>query len=123
MCSYYHKETNMSTSSKEKVSTFKELIKDGLFFICVVCHRCLYRRSVLIFYQNKYNLEIPPLFRIKSFDSSTYICETCSQKCQKYEIPCRSVSNTLEVFDLPTEFQNIRKPERVLIAKRILFKK
>ena len=105
MCSYYHKKTNMSTSSKEKVSTFKELIKDGLFFICVVCHRCLYRRSVVIFYQNKYNLEIPPLFRIKSFDSSTYIYETCSQKCQKYEIPCRSVSNTLEYLIYQQSFR------------------
>ena len=71
-----------------------------------------YRRSVVIFDQNKYNLEIPPLF-IKSFDSSTYICKTCSKKCQKYEKPCQSVSNKLEVFDLPTEFQSIRKLERV----------
>ena len=34
-----------------------------------------------------------------------------------------SVSNKLEVFDLPTEFQSIRKLERALIVKRILFKK
>ena len=91
MCSYYHKKATMSASSKEKVSKFKELIKDGPFFICVMCHCCLYRKSVVIFDQQKYNLEIPPLFRIKSFDSSTYICKNCSKKCQKCEIPCQSV--------------------------------
>ena len=122
MGSYYHK-TIMSTSSKRKVSKFKELIKYGPFFICAVRHRCLYRRSVVIFDQNKHNLEIPPLFCIKSFDSSTYICKTCGKKCQKMEIPSQSVSNKLEVFDLPTEFQSIRKLERVLIAKRVLFKR
>ena len=78
MCSYYHKKTIMPISSKGKVSKFKELVKDGPFFVCVVCHRCLYRRSVVIFDQNKYNLEIPPLLCVKSFDSSTYICKTCS---------------------------------------------
>ena len=89
MCSYYHKKAIMSTSSKRKVSKFKERIKDGPFFLCVVCHCCLYRRSVVIFDQNKYNLEISPLFYIKSFGSSTYISETCSKKCRKCEIPCR----------------------------------
>ena len=39
------------------------------------------------------------------------------------EIPSQSVSNKLEVFDLPTEFQSIRKLERVLIARRVLFKR
>ena len=66
---------------------------------------------MVIFDQNKRNLEIPPLFCIKSFDSSTYICKTCSKKCQKCEIPCQSVSNQLAVFDLPKEFQSIRKLE------------
>ena len=85
--------------------------------------RSLYRRSLIIFDQNKYNLEIPPLFCIMLFDSSTYICKTCRKKCQKCKIPCQSVANKLEVFDLPTEFQSIRKLERVLIAKHIIFKK
>ena len=38
-------------------------------------------------------------------------------------MPCQSVSNMLEVHSLPTEFENIRKLEKVLIAKRLLFKK
>ena len=34
-----------------------------------------------------------------------------------------AVSNKLEVFDLPVQFQSIRKLEKVLIAKCLLFKK
>ena len=33
------------------------------------------------------------------------------------------MSDKLEVFDLPTEFQSIRKLEQVFITKLILFKK
>ena len=78
---------------------------------------------MVTFDQNKCNLEIPSLFCIKSVDRSTYICKTCSKLCQKCEIPSQSVSNKLEVFDLPAEFQIIWKLGRVLIAKLILFKK
>ena len=38
-------------------------------------------------------------------------------------MPCQTVSNKLEVFNLPTEFENIRKLEKFLIANCILFKK
>ena len=36
---------------------------------------------------------------------------------------CQAVSNKLEVHNLPPKFERIRKLEKVLIAKRILFKK
>ena len=37
-------------------------------------------------------------------------------------MPCQAVSNKLELHNLSTEFESIRKLENVLIAKRILFK-
>ena len=77
---------------------------------------------MVIFDQNKYNLEIPPMFCKKSFDGSASICKTFSKKCQKCEIPCQSVSNKLEVFDLPTD-TDVYGSLKVLIAKSILFKK
>ena len=96
---------------------------DRSFSICSVRHRYLYRKSEVMFDQNKYSLEIPLLFCIKPFDSSIYICKTCSKKSEKCKTPCQSVSNNPELFDLPTELQHSRKFERVLIAKRISFKK
>ena len=38
-------------------------------------------------------------------------------------MPCQAVSNKLEGYNLTTEIENIRKLEKILIAKRILFKK
>ena len=89
----------MPISGKEKFLKYVEVMEVGLFFTCVVWHRCLCRIPFVIFDQNIYNLEISPLLCIKSFASSTYICKTCSKKCQKCEIPCQSVSNKLEVSD------------------------
>ena len=37
-----------------KVSVFKELINSGLYYTCVVCNRCLHRRSVGLFHRNKF---------------------------------------------------------------------
>ena len=41
----------------------------------------------------------------------------------KGKVPCQSVSNKLEVYNFPSHFCGIRKLEKVLIAKRLLFKK
>lgn len=38
-------------------------------------------------------------------------------------MPCQSVSNKLEIFPLPDHLNNIHKLERVLVSKRLLFKK
>ena len=41
----------------------------------------------------------------------------------KDKVPCQSVSNKLDVYNFPSHFCGIRKLEKVLIAKRLLFKK
>ena len=41
----------------------------------------------------------------------------------KKRTPCQAVSNKLDVEVAPKELQNLRKLEKVLISKRILFKK
>ena len=38
-------------------------------------------------------------------------------------MPCQAVSNKLEVYNFPTVFESVRKLEKVIIAKCILFKK
>ena len=39
-----------------KISNFEEKVRMGPYFICVVCNRCLYRKSVLSFMENKYEI-------------------------------------------------------------------
>ena len=52
-----------------KVEKFCQQIRKGLYFICTVCHRCLYRRSIKLFEHEKYHILTAELFcSVRSFD-------------------------------------------------------
>ena len=59
---------------------------------------------------------------VKSYDGLLYICKTCNKLKKKF-IPCQAVSNKLDINFSPKEFESINKLERVLVSRRILFKK
>ena len=114
------------SDGKKRIQKFKLHISQGPYFICVVCNRCLYKQLVKLFHENKYDTTLHENifdFRILSFDEKEYICITCDSKLIKNKIPCQAVINDLELHELPADFSDIRRLEKVLIAKRILFKK
>ena len=120
---------NMYIFSKEKEhdlirfksSRFKESIKEGLYDICVLFYRCLYRESVVVCYDKKSGCKLNEIFSIKSFDNSFYICNTCNKKYLKGYIPCQAVSKVYIRGIRKLRVRGIRKFEKVLIAKRTLF--
>ena len=88
------------------VSVFKQLSNSGPYYICVVCNRCLYRRSVDLFNRNKFCAIFDDVFSpVSSFDGNFYICKTCRKKLNKNSIPCQAVCNMLEVCELPKNLQ------------------
>ena len=118
------KKKKITQNQLKRVTTFKAKIKDGPFYICVCCNRCLYSHSVKKFIANKYKFPIESHCNIvQSFDGFYYICKTCDKKLSAKKIPCQSVSNKLQIFQLPSELRNVRRLERILIARRIVFKK
>ena len=77
-----------------------------------------------LFNRNKFCVISDDVFRfVSSFDGNFYICKTYGKKLNKNCIPCQAVCNMLEVCELPKEFKDIRRLERVLVARRLLFKK
>ena len=60
---------------------------------------------------------------VKSYDDNYYICTTCDKALCKISVPCEAVANRLNVVELPKLFQDIRRLERLLVSRRILFKK
>jgi hypothetical protein len=58
------------------IEKLKKQIKAGPFYICCVCNRTLYKKSVVILQKNKYPRQ--DCFMLQcSFDSKEYICKTC----------------------------------------------
>ena len=91
-----------SSGKSDKISVFKRFIKSGPWFICIACNRSPYRKSVVVFSENKHKELINNMFHfIPSHDNSFYICNTCAQKLNKYQIPCQTVCNKLHIYDFP----------------------
>ena len=96
------------------ISVFKEAIHEGPFFICVVCNRCLCKQSVQHLSPEKYQVSDHTFSLVPSYDGLFYICKTCHRiKVHKNKIPCQAVYNKLRVENLPQEFHDIRRLEKV----------
>ena len=59
----------------------------------------------------------------KLFDTKLYICEKCHKHLIKNEIACQAVCNKMARYPIPDILKDLKKLEKVLIFKRILFKK
>ena len=67
------------SSFDRKVSNFKLLIKNGPFFICVICNCRLYRASVICVNIEKYSVDENIIFMIKPYNDNYYFCTTCDK--------------------------------------------
>ena len=104
------------------IQQFKKKIKEGPYYICCVCNRGLYKKSVLKLISSIYPCQ-DFFSRHTSYDRGEYICKTCHSKAIKGRLPCQAVVNNLDVDDIPTELQSLKKLEQILIAQRIVFEK
>ena len=79
------------------ISQFHIKIKQGPYYICTICNRMLYKKTVLNFKKDKYvNCNVENVFTHKlSFDNKEYICKTCHSKVIKGKIPCQTVCNNI----------------------------
>ena len=107
------------------LSNFRNKIKEGPCYICSVCNRLLYKKSVKLFDKSTCSLSLPKnvFTNITSFDNKEYICSTCHSKVSKGKIPCQSVYNNMAVDEVPVELMLLEKLEQILIAQRIVFEK
>ena len=114
---YLH-EKNEKHSFANKVVLFKTPLQEGPYFICVVCNRCLYPRSVILYSKEKVPLlDENSLNFVEFSDGHFHICKTCSRKIKKGYTPCQAVCNKLEIYEFLDDLKNIRSLEKVLIAK------
>ena len=106
------------------LSKFHEKIKEGPYYICSVCNRLLYRKSVTLLERKSYCSVPKTVFtKIASFDKKEYICTTCHAKVSKGRIPCQAAYNDMCIDEIPAELSLLEKLEQILIAQRIVFEK
>ena len=87
------------------IKTFHKKVREGPYYICSVCNRILYGKTVQEVKKNMYGFQ--HLFTgKKSFDDKEYICKTCKSKLVKGQVPCQAVSNKLGVDDVPPEIMS-----------------
>ena len=104
------------------IDTFKKKIREGPYYICCVCDRMLYMKSVLQLLSNRYSSQ--HLINVQiSFDGKIYICNTCHSKAIQGKVPCQVTVNNLCVDDLPTKLESLKKLEQIIIAQGIVFEK
>ena len=77
---YHEKNREKITETKRKrkalydsvvtaVRKFKAAVREGTYYICVICNRCFFKRSVKCFHVGKYTLPDKPFFYIAHKDS------------------------------------------------------
>ena len=112
---------NMEGIEANRVDKFTKLIMDGPVNVCIICNRCLYARSVLRFHQGKYDMDMDkvPCNCIQQ----EHICRTCDLHLKKKKIPPHAICNKSNIPSVPCELKNLNRLERVLVSRRLLFKK
>ena len=104
-----------------KLKIFFQQLREGPYFICAVCHRCLYKRSVRLFEHEKYILTAELYCLMKSFDEKNYIGHTCHKHLSRNDMPCQAIFNKMSLDPIPDELKDLKKLEKMLIYKRIIF--
>ena len=116
----YTKKSLSRSESCERIELFHKLCKEGPTFICVICNRCLYQKSVRKFDKNNYkDFDFENFLTISN--KNIFICLTCHGRFKKQKIPPQAVWNTLDMYDVPNILADLNRLERVLILPIILF--
>ena len=116
------------TSTVDKaIANFLKKIKVGAEFVCICCHRMLYRSSVVPYNRRKYSncsedlLDRAFCSPYLSNDGNEWVCTTCDNALKRSELPVQSVGNGLKLDEIPPELSNLNSLEIRLICLRIPF--
>ena len=105
------------------INQFKMKIREGPHFICTVCNRILYKKSVITCLDEKYPCQTYFIIQ-PSFYGKQNICNTCRSKVIKGNLPCQAVVNgNMYVDEIPTELSSLEKLGQIRIAQQIVFEK
>ena len=122
---YENFQTTRQTEYLLCVKRFHGKVKMGLFYVCVICNRCLYFSNVIKFDLEKYDREFVSKLNtnVTSFDWIYHICKICDTHTRKLKVSGQTVVNGLLIGKIPKELDCLNTLSLVLISKRLLSKK
>ena len=91
---------NRNDGSVERELIHLKQIQKGLYYICIVCNRCLQRKWISRLRFDSYK---DLSFCVDSLYSEFYICWTSDRKLKKNLIPYQAVANKFALGSLPSE--------------------
>ena len=109
---------------------FEEKIKFGPDFVCICCHRMMYKQNVRPYHTDKFpklpkeqHVAILEAFMYTSTDGRTWLCVTCDRALKKGKMPRQAKANGLSLIDIPPELEQLNQMEIRLLSRRIPFMK
>ena len=110
----------------EVVNFFLNKVKRAADYICCCCNRLMYECGVVIFNENKYQIDFIDQiceFRKVSVDGKEWICRNCHICLKRGKLPSQAKCNGLSLCTIPEELNDLNPLEIRLISQRIPFMK
>ena len=122
---------SLSVSVENEIASFQSKIHCGPEYVCMSCHRMMYRQSVVECDKDKYTKTskdiLEKVFSLEhkrvSPNGKLYVCKACHSALSRSNMPLHSKANGLELSPIPLELSSLNELEARLIPLRVPFMK
>ena len=113
------------------IRNFHSKVKQGPEFVCICCHRLMYKQTVIPCTGSKYtkasNELLMQVFSAEhnyiSSDGKQWICKTCDAALKRGNMPLQAKANGLQLCPIPNQLSGLNMLELRLICLRVPFMK
>ena len=97
------------------ITDFKSKVKQGPEFVCICCHRLMYKQTVVLCTKSKYtkasNELLEQVFSAEhnyiTSDGKQWICKTCDGTLKKGNMPLQAKANGLQLCTIPNQLSGL----------------
>ena len=87
---YKTSESRIHKKSESRIHKFLKLSREGPTFVCIICNRCFYERSVQVVQSDKYALDVTEMAHpVVTSVGTTYVRKTRHLSLKKSEISAK----------------------------------
>ena len=121
--------TASNISVESVIANFHVKCKSGPDFVCTICHRMMYRKSVVPCNRSKYTkatIEVLEKVFAKEFeyvcaDGRLWVCSTCDGALKRGNMPVQAKANGLGLQPIPPELNCLNAMELRLVSLCVPF--